>query len=108
MTPIVTGPDLRSLPRFTFAGRGCRDPRREPRRLPQSLRIQAPGQPTGTTAPVATDLPAAGNLPARRSTTSGPTGPDDDRPPPAALRYGPAPWQIPMSPWWSSGAAMPS
>jgi hypothetical protein len=33
MTRTFAGaPDLRPLPRFTFAGRGSRDSRREPRR----------------------------------------------------------------------------
>ena len=107
MTPTVTGPDLRPLPRFTFAGRGCRDPRREPRRLPHSLQLQPPGSPTTGPSTVAL-VSDAGRPSASRSSTTGPTGPNDDRPPPAALRYGPGPWQIPMGLWWSSGAAMPS
>ena len=37
MTPSVTAPSLRPFPRFTFAGRGCRDPRREVRRHPAAL-----------------------------------------------------------------------
>ena len=111
MTPTVTGPDLRTLPRFTFAGRGCRDPRREPRRLPQSLRIQPPGSATATSSQVATALPEAGRrsaVPSSATESTRPAAGNGDRPPPAALRYGPGPWQIPMSLWWSSGAAMPS
>ena len=42
MTRTVTGLYHRSMPRFVFAGRGCRDPRRETRRLPQSVRLQLP------------------------------------------------------------------
>ena len=34
MTRTVSAPHLRPIPRFTFAGRGCRDSRREPRRPP--------------------------------------------------------------------------
>ena len=105
MTPTVTGPDLRPLPRFTFAGRGCRDPRREPRSLPHSLRLQPPGPPTTMPSPV---LSEAGRPSAGRSSTTGATGHHDDRPPPVALRYGPGPWQIPMGLWSSSAAAMPS
>jgi hypothetical protein len=113
MTPTVTGPDLRALPRFTFAGRGCRDPRREARRLPQSLRLQPPCPPTTTPSPVATVVSGAGGASAGRSSTTGSTGPNDDRPPPAGLRYGPGPWQpskrvTAMSLWWSSGAVTPS
>lgn len=109
MTPTVTGPDLRPLPRFTFAGRGCRDPRREPRSLPHSLRLQPPGSPTTMSSPIAIVLSSeAGRPSAGRFSTTGPTGSNDDRPPPGALRYGPGPWQIPMSLWWSSGVAMPS
>ena len=105
MTPTVTGPALRPLPRFTFAGRGCRDPRREPRSLPHSLRLQPPCPPTTMPSPVPSEpgRPSAG-----RSSTTEATGHHDDRPPPVALRYGPAPWQIPTGLWSSSAAAMPS
>ena len=34
MTRTARAPHVRPFPRFTFAGRGCRDPRREPRRQP--------------------------------------------------------------------------
>lgn len=106
MTPAVPGPALRPLPRFTFAGRGCRDPRREPRRLPQPQRIPPPGQRSGTPPPVATAR-SAGGYPSA-GPASGRTDPDGDRPPPAALRYGPGPWLKPNNLWWWSGAAMPS
>jgi hypothetical protein len=80
MTPTVNGSDRRPMPRFTFAGRGCRDSRREPR------------------APVCHSV--LHDPPHRRQRRSPPTS--------RALRYGPGPWQIPMSLWWSNGAAMPS
>jgi hypothetical protein len=111
MTRTVSASNLRPLPRFTFAGRGCRDPRREPRRLPQSLRIQPPGSVTAAPSQVATALPEAARpsaVPSSATESTRPAAGNGDRPPPAALRYGPGPWQIPMSLWWSSGAAMPS
>lgn len=108
MSHTVTGPDLRPLSRFTFAGRGCRDPRREPRSLPQSLRPHPPCSSTGTPSPVATLLLEAGRPSAGRPSPAGATGATGDHPPPGALRYGPGPWQLPMSLWWSSGAATPS
>jgi hypothetical protein len=80
MTRTVTAPDLRPLPRFTFAGRGCRDPRREPRRLAQALRIQPSAPSTATTSPVTTALSEADRPSARRSSTAGPAA-GDDRPP---------------------------
>ena len=105
MTRTVTGPELRPTPRFTFAGRGCRDSRREPRRLPQSLRLPSPAPSTAATSPVTAALSEAGRPPAVGSTTSTAAV---DRPPPATLRYGPVPCQTPTGLWWSSGAAMRS
>ena len=81
--------DLHRLRRFTFAGRGCRDPRREPRRRPDV----SPSRPGLVTAP-----PAAALVPARPAAAPGPSGarhdatsalcigrtPAADRPPPAA------------------------
>ena len=93
MTRSVTRSDLLPLPRFTFAGRGCRDPRREPRRRPQALRLEPPGPSTVTPSPVSNVLSDAGRPAAGPSFTTGSSGPAaerDDRPPPAALRYGPA------------------
>ena len=67
MTRTLTGPDFRSMPRFTFAGRGCRDSRREPRRLPHSHRLQ---QPAPTTAPPIAAAPSEpGRPPAGRPST---------------------------------------
>jgi hypothetical protein len=84
MTPTVNGSDRRPMPRFTFAGRGCRDSRREPRSLPQSLRFQPPGPSTTTPSPVPTVRSDTGRPCATRSSTTRPTGANDDRPPPAA------------------------
>lgn len=112
MTRTVSAPYLRPLPRFTFAGRGCRDPRREPRRLPQALRPQPSTPSTAPTSPVTTALSEAGRPSAGRSSTAGPAAGPDDRPPPVALRYRPGPWRLTRVTaaglWWSSGGAMPS
>jgi hypothetical protein len=94
MTRTLSAPDLRPLPRFTFAGRGCRDPRREPRRLPEALRTRPASAATvasqaAGSAPVAEALAPAAD---RRSGTTRSTSTGaarDDHPPPAALRYGP-------------------
>ena len=51
MTRTVTGPVVRTLPRFTFAGRGCRDPRREPRTARRVGTTIAPHQPPCGTVP---------------------------------------------------------
>ena len=91
MTRTVSAPDLRPLPRFTFAGRGCRDSRREPRRLPQTLRLQPSAPFAATTSPVTSALSEAGRPSAGRSSTTTPAC--DDRPPPASLRYRPRPWR---------------
>lgn len=93
MTSSAARTDVRHRPRFTFAGRGCRDPRREVRRLPQALRLRSPSPSTVTPSPVASRSAEAGRPSAGPSSTTGSSGPAanrDDRPPPAALRYGPA------------------
>jgi hypothetical protein len=51
MTRTVTGPAVRPLPRFTFAGRGCRDPRREPRTARRAATTIALHQPPCGTVP---------------------------------------------------------
>jgi hypothetical protein len=53
MTRTARAPHVRPLPRFTFAGRGCRDPRREPRRQPAVQR----------TAPVPVGDATSGTVP---------------------------------------------
>ena len=62
MTPSVTAPSIRPFPRFTFAGRGCRDPRRELRRRPADLvaRPTAASAPSAGTIAVLTE-PSAGS-----------------------------------------------
>ena len=79
MTRTVNAPpDLRPLPRFTFAGRGCRDPRREPRRRPGTT-LTGLGP---LTAPAASALPG----PAISTTSAAPaTSPS---PSPAARKGG--------------------
>ena len=85
-------PDLHRLPRFTFAGRGCRDSRREPRRRPD-LAMPRRGVPTAPPAAVLVVAlaDAPGPSAARREPTSalsstGP-GPAAD-PPPAGVLHG--------------------
>ena len=112
MTRTVSTPDLHPLPRFTFAGRGCRDSRREPRRLPKARRARPEG-PVTATAPTTGSSPVTDALAPASGRQSGarPSGASgtarDDRPPQAALRYGPGPWLIPASLWSSNGGAMP-
>ena len=83
--------DLDRLSRFTFAGRGCRDPRRERRRpaalsrpaAPASLRAPGPSGP----APPAGSTPASPDTGAVALAASGTTGgrvAPGDRPPPPA------------------------
>jgi hypothetical protein len=78
--------DLRPLPRFTFAGRGCRDPRREPRRRPD-VATTRPGLLTAPPAlPVASPVDPPRPSAARReppcSLSSTGRGAATDRPPP--------------------------
>ena len=95
MTRTVGPPGLRPLPRFTFAGRGCRDSRREPRRLPEALRAR-PATGATVTAPIAGTSPVGEALaPAtERQSVARPSAaprPDrDDRPPPAPCGTVPA------------------
>ena len=49
---------VRTVARFTFAGRGSRDPRREPRRRPQPLQALPPSATT-TAPPADTPPPSA-------------------------------------------------
>jgi hypothetical protein len=80
MTRTASIPDLRRLPRFTFAGRGCRDPRREPRRRPVALLTRpAPALPAAPAAPTPVS-PAAPTTPKPAAA---------DRPPPAVLTSAP-------------------
>ncbi len=94
MTRTFSAPDLRPMPRFTFAGRGCRDPRREPRRLPESLRTRPAvaasiTAATADTSPVAEALATATDRQSGTGGTATTRGDRDDHPPPPALRYGP-------------------
>ena len=84
MTRTVSAPHLRPMPRFTFAGRGCRDTRREPRRLPAPLlpratTVMAAGPVATVAAPVAKALSRAA---AQRPAGTGAARPAADRPPP--------------------------
>ena len=113
MTRTITGPDMRPLPRFTFAGRGCRDPRREPRRRPEALRPRPAGATTVTpstagSSPVAEALAPTTDRESGTRRSAATPAIRDDRPPPGTLRYGPGPWRIRAGLWWSNGGAMPS
>jgi hypothetical protein len=109
MPRTVSTHDLRPMPRFTFAGRGCRDSRREPRRLPQAVLLHpsagSGAAPTLASPPVTSALSGAGRPSAGRAANV--TAAAEDRPPPAGLLYGPVTWQKPTNRWWSSGGATP-
>lgn len=83
------------LRRFVFAGRGCRDTRREPRRAPRRCpEPGAAGVPSGDGGAGGTpEVRAPGRRPAGRVQPAGETQchrhGDGGRPPPGAFRCGP-------------------